>query len=121
MGAGYRDLKVWQKAMDDVVECYEYTGRFPKSEMYGLASQLQKCAVSVAANIAEGQGRGYAGEFLHHLGFAYGSLMESETHIQLAERLGYCSAEAAAALLDRAGEIGRMLNGLMNSLDRNRK
>jgi four helix bundle protein len=85
----YRDLEVWRKAMDFVTECYTLTRDFPKSETYGLTSQLQRAAVSVPANIAEGQGRQHTAEFIQHLSIAYGSLMEAETHIQIAQRLGY--------------------------------
>ncbi|MFC1465298.1 MAG: four helix bundle protein [Candidatus Brachytrichaceae bacterium NZ_4S206] len=112
----YRDLSVWQKAMDLVVECYRTTEHFPKSEAYGLASQLQRAAISVPANIAEGHGRQHTAEYKHHLSVAYGSLMELETHIQIATRLGYCDADKSHELLEQTGEIGRMLNGLMRSL-----
>jgi four helix bundle protein len=72
----YRDLIVWQKAMDLVVESYRLSRLLPKSEVYGLGSQLQRAAVSVPANIAEGQGREHLGEYVHHLSIANGSLME---------------------------------------------
>lgn len=85
----YRDLEVWQKAMDLVVMCYQITNKFPRKELYGLASQLQRAAVSVPANIAEGRERQYRREFLQHLSIAYGSLAEVETHVQIAERLEY--------------------------------
>ncbi len=81
-GKNYRDLDVWREAMDFVVECYRMSGTFPKSETYGLKSQLQRAAVSVPANTAEGQGRQHDKEFLQHLAIAYGSLAEVETHIQ---------------------------------------
>jgi len=77
----YRDLQVWQKAMDFVVECYRAAEQFPKTETYGLVIQLQRSAVSVPANIAEGQGRNHTREFINHLSMAYGSLMEVETHL----------------------------------------
>ena len=82
----YCELEVWQKAMDLVVECYRTGERFPKTEVYGLTSQLRRAAVSVAANFAEGQGRSHTREFLNHLSMAYGSLMEVETHLQIAGR-----------------------------------
>ncbi len=78
----YRDLLVWQKAMDLVVECYKATREFPKDEMYGLTSQLRRAAVFVPANISEGHSRPSAGEFLHFLGIAYASLSELQTHIE---------------------------------------
>jgi len=83
----YQDLEVWQKAMDLVVMCYQATKNFPKSEVYGLASQLQRAAVSIPANIAEGRERKYSKEFVQHLSIAYSSLAELETHIQIAQRL----------------------------------
>lgn len=116
--SSYRDLLVWQKAMDFVVGCYRLTEPFPKSELYGLTSQLRRCAVSVPSNIAEGHGRYHTGDFLHHLSFAHGSLCEAETQLVLAERLGYAPPEAVAPLLDSAGEVGRMLNGLAAALER---
>ncbi len=112
----YRDLEVWQKAMDLVVECYQVTKLFPQSELYGLTSQLQRAAVSVPANIAEGSGRQHTLELIQHLSIAYGSLAELETHIQIAGRLDYLNTKQTKRLLERTGEVGRMLNGLMRSL-----
>jgi four helix bundle protein len=114
----YRELTVWQKAMDFVVECYRSCERFPRIEQYGLCSQLRRATVSIPSNIAEGQGRHSTKEFLHHLSIAYGSLMECETHVQIAQRLGYIAQSYEQSLLQQAEEIGRMLNGLMGSLQR---
>ena len=114
----YRDLQVWQKAMDLVVECYRAAEHFPKAEAYGLVAQLQRAAVSVPANIAEGQGRNHTREFINHLSIAYGSLMEVETHLQIAARLNYINESLLQRLLMQTNEIGRMLNGLMQSLNR---
>ena len=116
-GRNYRDLDVWKEAMDFVVECYRMTGTFPKSEVYGLTSQLQRAAVSVPANIAEGQGRQHDKEFLQHLAIAYGSLAEVETHIQIGCRLRYIDGEKENRMLERAARIGRMLNGLRRSVE----
>ena len=113
----YRDLDVWKKAMDLVALCYQTSSCFPRQEAYGLSSQLQRSAVSVPANIAEGQGRSSTKEFINHLSIAYGSLMELETHIQIANRLGYIGEDSLEALLERTSEIGRMLNGLMQVLN----
>jgi four helix bundle protein len=104
--------------MDFVVECYRLSEAFPRSEVDGLASQLQRAAVSIPANIAEGQGRTHVAEFLHHLSIAYGSLREAETHVGIAPRLRYLEADAAATVFGRAAELGRLLNGLMRSLRR---
>ena len=114
----YRELEVWQKAMDLVIECYRTGERFPKSELYGLTSQLQRAAVSVPANIAEGQGRSHTKEFLNHLSIAYGSLMEGETHLLIAYRLNYIERSSLESLLDKCAEVGRMLNGLVSALNR---
>lgn len=113
----YRDLQVWQKAMDFVLACYQAAASFPKTEQYGLSSQLQRAAVSIPANIAEGHGRRHTREFIQHLSVAYGSLMEVETHLQIAARLGYLKSNCAAQLLESSAEIGRMLNGLTQSLE----
>jgi four helix bundle protein len=115
---GYQDLEVWQKAMDLVVMCYKVTKNFPKSEAYGLASQLQRAAVSIPANIAEGRERKYSKEFIKHLSIAYSSLAELETHLQIAQRLDYISTEKTQSLLETTAEIGRMLNGLRKSLEK---
>ncbi len=108
----YRDLEVWQKAMDFVVGCYRACDRYPKTELYGRCSQTQRAAVSVPANIAEGHGRDSSKEYLHHLSISYASLLEAETHLQIAERLAYLDAESLRLLLAQSAEIGRMLNGL---------
>ena len=117
MGAkNYQDLIVWQKAMDLVVEVYRATKQFPKEELYGLTSQLRRAIVSVPSNIAEGQGRRSAKEFLQFLSIAHGSLREIETQLMIARRIDYLSAEALGPLLNLAAEVGRLLQGLSNSL-----
>ncbi len=116
----YRDLEVWKKSMDLVTECYEITESFPKKETFGLASQLQRSAVSIAANISEGHARQHTKEFLQSLSIAYGSLAELETHIEIAKRLEYIAADTAVELIDKTSTIGRMLNGLRRSLEKKR-
>ena len=113
----YRDLEVWQKSMDLVEDCYRLTAKFPKNESYGLTGQLQRSAVSVPANIAEGRERTGTREFLHHLSIACGSLAELETHLLIARRLNYVGEDDLRRLMDKAGEIGRMLNGLRGALE----
>lgn len=115
-GQSYRDLVVWQKAMQLVTKTYSVADTFPKSEMFGLASQLKRAAISVPSNIAEGQGRDSMKEFLHHLSIAYGSLMEVETQIQIAANLSFIPQTQADTLIDKCGEVGRLLNGLLRSL-----
>ena len=112
----HRDLLVWQKAMDLVVMCYETTRNFPDAERFGLTSQLRRAAVSIPANIAEGHGRKATKAFLNHLSIANGSLMELETHLMIAERLGYVAPDAIAPILCLSGKVGRMLSGLRKSL-----
>jgi four helix bundle protein len=112
----YRDLEVWQKAMDLVVECYRITNKFPRSELYGLTSQLRRAAVSVPSNIAEGRERQHTKEFVQHLAIAYGSLAELETHLQIAQRLNYLDSRQVRQVLEKTSEVGRMLNGLRRSL-----
>ncbi len=114
----YRDLTVWQKSLDVVVACYRLTREFPVHEQYGLTSQLRRAAVSVPANIAEGHGRRSTREYLHHLRIAYGSLMELETHLQIAGRLNYVLDADLATILSATEEVGRMLNGLQSALER---
>jgi len=116
----YKDLEVWQKAMELVVECYQITKSFPRNEVFGLAGQLQRAAVSVPANIAEGRARQHTKEFMQHVSIAYGSLAELETHVQIAERLNYIDKSQADALMGKAAVIGRMLNGLRRSLEKKR-
>ena len=116
MGNSYRDLEVRQRAMDLVVMCYELTKRFPSSEAYGLTSQLKRAAVSVPANIAEGQARQHTKEFLQHLAIASGSLAELETHIQIAERLGYIKRSMIEEALFLSDQVARMIAGLRKFL-----
>jgi four helix bundle protein len=112
----YRDLLVWQKAVTLGVGCYALTKRFPATERYGLASQIQRAAVSIAANIAEGHGRGGPAVFLYHLSIARGSLRELETLLLLADRLGYAKAETYRDLSAAADDIGKMLFGLTSRI-----
>ena len=112
----YRDLVVWKKSMTLVLDVYRSTQSFPRGETYGLVSQLRRAAVSVPSNIAEGQARLSTGEFRQFLGNARGSLMEVETQILIAEGLGYLEHDRSASLLGSTAEVGRILNGLLNSL-----
>lgn len=112
----YRDLRVWQKAMDLVVLSYELTKKLPAEERYGLISQIKRSASSVPANIAEGHGRKRTGDYLHHLSIAHGSLMELETHLLIAQRLAYLQLAAVTPLLQQSNELSRMLSGLVQKL-----
>jgi four helix bundle protein len=112
----YRDLDVWKKAMDLVVETYQLTKRYPADERYGLTSQTQRAAVSVPANIAEGYGRTHRGDYRKFLSNARGSLCELETHLTIAVRLGYMDREAMLPLWETAQDVGKMLRKLIASL-----
>ena len=116
MSHSYRDLVVWQKARTLAGEIYRATDHFPHSELYGLTVQMRRAGVSVASNIAEGQGRFTKGEFRQFLGQARGSLLEVETQPYIAHDLRYLSAEECRSLLIRTGEVRLLLNGLLESL-----
>jgi four helix bundle protein len=108
----FRDLIVWQKAMDLTVEVYRLTERFPKSEVYGLTSQLRRCSVSIASNIAEGSGRGTRKDFASFAGIARGSNYELETQLLLAQRLGYVAEVDSEAARSLSTDVGKMLRDL---------
>lgn len=113
----YRDLTVWQRAMDLVVVAYQKSKRLPKDELYAITSQIRRAATSIPANNAEGQGRRFTREFLYFLGVARGSLLELETHILASQRLGLLDGADVNECLDIAAEVSRMLAGLMRSLE----
>ena len=105
--SSYRSLVVWQKAVDLVTDVYAATSVFPRHELFGLTSQLRRCAVSVPSNIAEGQGRATKGEFIQFLCHARGSLFELETQLHIACKLGYLSVEGSQSLEVKAGRRSR--------------
>lgn len=112
----YRDLIVWQKAMDLVTQVYCFTQGFPGNQTYGLTSQLQRAAVSVPANIAEGKARNGDKELRRFLRIARGSLAELETLLILARDLAYGTPGTADRILIACDEVSRLLSGLMKSL-----
>ena len=112
----YKDLIAWQKAMDLVILAYSVSNAFPREEIFGLTSQLRRSAVSVPANIAEGQGRRLKGEFVNFLGNARGSLLELDTHLEIALRLRYLKVETHQKIDRSLNEVGRLINGLLRSL-----
>ena len=114
----YRELKVWQKSMDLVVEVYQVVKKLPREERFELGSQMRRAAVSVPSNIAEGAARSYTPEFIKHLSIASGSLAELETHLLLAQRTGMVNTETTDGCLTRCDEVSRMLSGLDHSLRR---
>ena len=115
----HRDLIAWQKAMDLVVLIYQATADFPKHEVYGLTSQIRRAAASIPANIAEGQGRRSRSEFCQFLGNARGSLLELDTHLELAHRLKYLTPSQHERIHKDVVEVGRIMNGLLRSLTPN--
>jgi four helix bundle protein len=112
----HRDLAVWQLGMDVAERIYQLTTDFPDSERYGLVSQLRRAAVSIPANIAEGNSRSSTKEYLQHLSIALGSLAEIETFLDLSVRLHFGDAKIIRHLNDSIGEQRRMLRGLQRSL-----
>jgi four helix bundle protein len=112
----YEDLVAWQRAMELVDAVYQATSRWPSDERFGLTSQIRRAVVSIAANIAEGQGRNGRREFSHHLGIANGSVCEVETMIRIATRQGYQSPDVETAMLATAREVSRLVNGLIRAL-----
>ena len=114
----YRELEVWQKAMDLVKMVYRHTAGFPREEMFGLTNQLRRASVSIPSNVAEGQGRRTTKEFLYHLSVARGSILEVQTQVEIARRLLYLTEDQGKELDQQIIMVIRLLNGLMNALDR---
>jgi four helix bundle protein len=112
----YRDLRVWQEAMDLAESCYRLTAAFPRDELFGLTSQIRRASSSIPANIAEGYGRASAGSYVQFLRVAQGSLKELETHLLLAGRVGLLAAESSEPVLSSCDALGRMLLGLIRSI-----
>ena len=118
MVRSYRELLVWQKAKALAVHTYTATTNFPRSETYGLTSQIRRASVSVASNIAEGQGRLTSGEFRHFLGQARGSLLEVETQLAIAFDLGFMERIAYETLERESYQVLGLLDRLLNSLNK---
>jgi four helix bundle protein len=114
----YRDLEVWQMAIDLAEQCYRATKCFPKDELFGLTSQIRRAAASIPANIAEGQGRESTKDFLRFISIARGSLMEVETHLILSRRIGLMDQAALESLMTKSDRISRMLAGLRKALEK---
>ncbi|OON70868.1 four helix bundle protein [Hymenobacter sp. CRA2] len=112
----FKELKVWQKAMEAAQLTYEQCAGFPGDERFGLTSQMRRAAVSIPSNIAEGAGRNSRLEFRQFLAIATGSAYELETQFLLAQTIGYVSADSAQAMSQRLDELQRMLYGLHQSL-----
>ena len=112
----FRDSIAWQRAMDLSQEIYQVTRSFPKEEIFGLTNQLRRASVSIASNIAEGQGRLTQGEFLHFLGMARGSALEVETQLEIAKREGFTNVAVIERAQSIASEVVRILNAVITSL-----
>jgi len=112
----YKDLIVWQKSMDLVIEVYKLTEYFPKSEIYGLTSQMRRCAVSIPSNIAEGRRRGSKKDYRHFLIIAYGSGAELETQIEIVKRLPFSENINFIKVDGLLNEVMRMLNKMLSAL-----
>jgi len=110
----FRELIVWQKGIQMVIQIYEKTKRFPKEEIFGLKLQIRRCAVSIPSNIAEGYGRQHTMEYVRFLQIARGSLNELITQLEIAEKLGYL--DEISIELSECDELGKMLNSLLNKL-----
>lgn len=118
MNESFKDLVVWQRAVQMSLEIYKLTSSFPSSERFGLANQLRRASVSVASNIAEGYGKASKGEYVSFLGHARGSNGEVQTQLIIAQGLGFGSAESRNKAESLSNEVGRMLVVMMNKLKR---
>src|SRR3954469_1775710 len=120
VGNSYQDLIAWQKAMVLINQIYELTDTWPAHEQFALRNQIQRAVVSIAANIAEGQGRNGRKEFTHHLGIAFGSLGEVETIILVGRGQQYHGQVETDHALTLCGDVGRLIKGLLRSLREDR-
>ena len=114
----YRDLRVWQQGVELAVFCYEITKPFPKEELFGMTSQIRRCASSVPANIAEGWGRQSTGDYIKFLRVAQGSLKELETHVEICTRIRLLTNDQSIDLERQTNSIGKMLAALIRSLQK---
>ena len=112
----YRELRVWQRAMEFVVEVYKVTDMFPKDERFGLTSQLRRCSVSIPSNISEGAGRATNNQFRYFLEIAMGSCNEAQTQLELSFRFNYLSKQDADRMLDEGHQIFKMILAFYNTL-----
>jgi four helix bundle protein len=113
----YKELKIWQKSVDLAVRIYGVTKDFPKEEVYGLTSQLRRCAISVPSNIAEGAGRNTKKDFNKFLGISNGSTCELDTQLIIAQRINFIDALALESLQSEITEIQKMNWSLKRSLN----
>jgi len=116
MGSSYRDLIVWQRAIQMAVKIYRLSEGFPKTEVYGLTSQLRRAAVSVASNIAEGYGRGSRGEYRQFLSIARGSVFEVQTQLIIVRELAYATPKTLAEAEELSEQVSKMLAAILKKL-----
>ncbi|MCK4643618.1 four helix bundle protein [bacterium] len=116
--SNYKNLKVWQKGIDFVLEIYKITLKFPPEEKFGLISQMRRAAVSVASNIAEGSTSHSKNDFARFIGISKGSLAELETQLLISFKLGFITEDIYKEIINCSEEISRMLSGLKHSLIR---
>jgi four helix bundle protein len=116
MGMSFKQLVVWQRAVELSLATYKLTSGFPKSEQFGLTNQLRRAAVSIASNIAEGNGRSTTGEYLQFLGHARGSISELQTQLVISEALQFGSEDSLKAATCLSEDVSRMLNALIQKL-----
>jgi len=117
----HKDLEVWKKTIDLVESIYKLTEGFPKSEQFSLSVQMQRSAISVPSNIAEGSGRMSRGDYIRFLYIARGSLLELDTQLEITKRLGYISNEQSESISCLSESVLKMLDGLIFSLKKNVK
>lgn len=115
MANSFRDLTVWQRAVQMTVAIYKLTEQFPKAEVFGLSSQLRRASVSVASNIAEGYGRGTRGEYVHFLGMARGSNCELQTQLVIVKELAFGDGKLWQTAEELSHEVGKMITAIMKS------
>jgi len=116
MGQSFKDLLVWQHAIELTTEIYKLTASFPSAERFGLTNQMRRAAVSTASNIAEGYGRATKGEYIQFLGHARGSCSELETQLVIARNLGFGTSPNLETSEALCHDVSRLLSALMNSL-----
>ena len=112
----FRDLLIWQKAMQLVTKCYSVSALFPKEEQFGLTSQLRRCSISIPSNISEGYGRNSSKDYHRFLLIATGSLFELQTQIEIAFNLKYITEENFKKLYEESRELERMISSLVRKI-----
>lgn len=112
----FRELVVWQRSIQLATAVYRMTQGFPREELYGLTSQMRRCAVSVPSNIAEGQGRNSTGEFRQFLGVARGSNFELQTQLEIARRLGFGNGKLIDEADELSHEVGKMIYAILGKI-----